>query len=1161
MHRWLYKCNQYFDIEDIDELDKLKLASYYLDGIALYWHQNFMRNIRNQRVSWGEYVEALCYRFGGQKDPMEDLIDLKQVGTIETYIHDFDVLWNKAGIGEKQALVIFLGGLELEIKNTVKMFEPKDLRQAFNLARLQENTLTHRQSSGYIPKHSPSSASHSFPSKTIPSPNITTTHPPPNITTSQVTTASNIPAVKVPSWPSSSQNSYTRTPNKPIKSIKNQEFEERRLKGLCFWCDDKFVPGHRCRNKRLYSLSVLDEEEENTEEEVQAEEIMPHISLNALEGTVGFHTMKVTGKTEKQTLHILVDSGSTHNFLTSSIASKLQSDLTSITPITVQAANGGKMSCESVCKGLKWKMQGVNFEADVFIMDLNNYDMVLGIQWLSLLGDILCNYKHLWMSFDWQGQRVLLRGENPIKFQAIKLEQLKGLLNNQKQLAVVHLCSLRVLDEEAYSLDSMTVASPQNLSKDPQITELMGDYQDLFQEPEGLPPSRSHDHFIPLKDGSQPINLRLYRYSGLQKDVLEKMIEEMLGTGIIRSSNSPFASPVVLVKKKDSTWWLCVDYRALNRLTIKDKYPIPVVEELLEELVGATIFSKIDLRSGYHQIRMGSGDEFKTAFRTHNGHYEFLVMPFGLTNAPVTFQSLMNEVFRVHLRKFILVFFDDILIYSKSSTAHYEHLRIVFKLLRIHQLVAKASKCSFGSEQVEYLGHIISKAGVATDPDKIKAILDWPLPRNLKQLRGFLGLTSYYRRFVKGYRSICKPLTQLLKKDAFGWNSEATTAFTLLKAVMTTPPVLSLPDLGKLFVVETDASMVGVGAVLMQEGHPIAYLSKALGLKQQAMSIYEKEMLAILHTVHKWRHYLWGKHFKIRTDHVSLKYLLDQKIITPMQHQWLVKLMGYDYEIEYRQGKENVAADALSRPVSHEIFAMVVSSVSSNIMAEITTSWQADPYLLSIIQDLQSTPDSHPHYSWVNGHLNRKGKIVVGRDLELHSKLISLYHSSTMGGHSGVTATAKRVGSLFYWKGQQKHIRQFIRECSTCQRNKHENIATPGLLQPLPVPHAPFIDISMDFVEGLPKSEGKDVIMVVVDRFSKYAHFMSLSHPFTASLVAKVFMDNIYKLHGLPASIVSDRDPIFLSRFWKELFTIQGVNLLYSSAYHPQTDGQTEIVN
>jgi hypothetical protein len=321
------------------------------------------------------------------------------------------------------------------------------------------------------------------------------------------------------------------------------------------------------------------------------------------------------------------------------------------------------------------------------------------------------------------------------------------------------------------------------------------------------------------------------------------------------------------------------------------------------------------------------------------------------------------------------------------------------------------------------------------------------------------------------------------------------------------------------------------------------------------MSVYEREMLAILQAVTKWKHYLWGRHFHIRTDHISLKYLLHQKLTTPAQHVWLVKLLGYDYDIEYKQGKENVPADALSRIPSTALSALTTSTISTTFMEEIVQSYNQDPIIQTLIQELQQSPASHPHYTWVNGHLNRKGKIVVGSNEELRGKIISMFHNSTVGGHSGMRVTAKSVGSLFYWRGQQKHIRQHVRECSVCQRNKHENVASPGLLQPLPIPYAPFIHISMDFVEGLPKSEGKDVILVVVDRFSKYAHCLALSHPYSAPKVAKLFMDNIYKLHGLPASVTSDRDPVFLSRFWKELFNIQGVDLHYSTAYHPQTDG------
>lgn len=499
----------------------------------------------------------------------------------------------------------------------------------------------------------------------------------------------------------------------------------------------------------------------------------------------------------------------------------------------------------------------------------------------------------------------------------------------------------------------------------------------MFQEPTGLPPVRALGHAIHLIPGATPVNCRPYRYSPLQKDEIEKQVSKMLAEGLITPSMSPFASPVLLVKKKDGSWRFCVDYRKLNDITIKNKFPLPIVDELLDELAGTAFFSKLDLRSGYHQIRLVEQDEYKTSFKTHNGHYQFKVMPFGLATAPGTFQCVMNFILAPHNRKFVLVFMDDILVFSKSWLEHLEHLSIMLSTLREHQLYANLSKCSFAQTKLEYLGHIISNKGVATDPAKTEAMVAWPVPTNLTELRGFLGLTGYYRKFVKGYEILAKPLTALLQKKTFQWTAEAQVAFEVLKEAMINTPVLALPDFSRQFTVKTDACATGIGAVLSQEGHPVAYYNKALSVANQQLSIYEKEFLAVIMAVDKWRQYLNRGLFIIKTDHQSLAHLNDQALTTDLQRKAMHKLVGLEFKIQYKKGVDNGAADTLSR-VGHLLTTQIVSQAQPLWLQEVLNSYEVDPEAQTLLQKLALSTEPVDGFSLQKGVITPAGRIWIG---------------------------------------------------------------------------------------------------------------------------------------------------------------------------------------
>lgn len=669
------------------------------------------------------------------------LIALKKLqqedGTVAAYEQVFDELLSEVDIPEAVAVNLFIGGLRPDIQQFVLTFAPTTLAKAACSARLQEATIQaihdHAPGLARYRKSSSGALTGSYgsgpKSATVLGPLSGSSSPAPKVSaqTSSKQSPSLSPFVSSPPTLSSAASNV-----RPTRQLPKRELDERRRKGLCYWCPEKYTPGHRCQDSHVFSL-VITEEEDQYEDAVGDVQPIVDGAINAIEGRENTYTLKLLGRIKHHQIIILLDTGSTHNILDISVAKRLNIKVQDQSPIRLAIADSRQVSVSKHCPDLTWEMGEIAFTSDFLVMKIGGYDAILGVQWLKTLGRFSMDMELHLFEFQSHGQLIQLHGLSSVN--SVSPEEVKVIreLLTANQLYLLHTSSQLQVD--------LTSQLPLSGNQPTALQGLLDQFIDVFAEPRGLPPVQKFDHAIPLID-DRPICCKPYRYGPVQKTEIEKQIQQMLDTGIIRESCSAFAAPVVLVQKKEGTWRFCVDYRKLNEATIKNKFPIPVIEELLDELTGANYFSKLDLRAGYHQIRMKEADIVKTAFRTHEGLYEFLVMPFGLTNAPATFQGLMNSVFKDLLRKFILVFFDDILIYSPTWEAHLQHLHTTLLTLRQHRLFAKASKCTFAATQLDYLGHIISGQGVKADPKKLEAIASWPEPTSLRELRGLLGLTG-----------------------------------------------------------------------------------------------------------------------------------------------------------------------------------------------------------------------------------------------------------------------------------------------------------------------------------------------------------------------------------------------------------------------------------
>lgn len=725
------------------------------------------------------------------------------------------------------------------------------------------------------------------------------------------------------------------------------------------------------------------------------------------------------------------------------------------------------------------------------------------------------------------------------------------------------------------------------------VPEVYHQLLDAFSKAQAdtLPPHRPFDLSIDLEDNKQPPFGPLYSLSEVELRALSTWLDENLAKGFIRPSTSPAGSPILFVRKKDGSLRLCVDYRGLNNVTIKNRYPLPLVPEALDRLRCAKIFTKLDLRSGYNLVRIKEGDEWKTAFRTRYGHFECLVMPFGLTNAPAAFQHLMNSVFRDLLDTKVLVYIDDILIFTETIDEHVTVVQEVLNRLIKNNLYCNPKKCEFHKTTISYLGFIITPDGISMEPAKVESIVSWPEPTSIKELQSFLGVANFYRRFIQGYSRIISPLTRLLKKDAvFKMQPDQLQAIQTLKQAFAGDVILKHFDPDKPCTLETDASDYAISGVLSQSVdnvlRPVAFYSRKLSPAECNYDIHDKELLAIVSCIKVWRHYLEtvNNPFTIITDHDSLRVFATSKVLTRRQARWSETINHLKYNIQFRPGAQNKVADALSRRPDYaegrkasqqlgqvilrplEVFAnitghAVIPSLQTDLADALRFHLDQDPDTRLIIEDLNRDASTRSEFTLDNGLLLHHDMIYVPDCEELKVKLLAQAHDSPIAGHFGQAKTFEILSRNYTWPGMRAFVKQYVLECDSCQRNKPTHHKKHGLLHPLPIPSKPWSSLSMDHIVDLPPSSGFNCILVVVDRLTKEAHFIATRKSDTSKHLATQFKDNIFRLHGLPSDIVSDRGTTFTSRWWNDFLAMLSIKPNLSTAFHPESDGQTERTN
>ncbi|GKB66521.1 putative reverse transcriptase domain-containing protein [Tanacetum coccineum] len=765
--------------------------------------------------------------------------------------------------------------------------------------------------------------------------------------------------------------------------------------------------------------------------------------------------------------YILFDTSADRSFVSTTFSSQID-----ITPTTldhyydVELADKKIIGINTIIRGCTLNFLNHPFNIDLMPIELGSFDVIIGMDWLAKYQVVIVCAEKI-IRIPWGNETLIVRGDgsdrgNEARLNIISCTKMQKYMLKGCHVFLAHVTTKKTEDKsEGKRLEDVSIVR---------------DFPKVF--PEDL-------------SARTP-----YRLAPSEMKELSDQLQELSDKGFIRPSSSPWGDPVLFVKKKDGSFRMCIEYRELNMLTVKNRYPLPRIDNLFDQLQGSSIYSKIDLRSGYHQLRVCEEDIPKTAFRTRYGHYEFQVMPFGLTNASAVFMDLMNRVCKPYLDKFVIVFIDNILIYSRNKKEHKKFLKAILELLKKEELYAKFLKCEF-----------------------------W-IPKGDKK--------------------------------------EST--FQLIKQKLCSALILAVPEGGDDFVVYYDASHKGLGVVLMQREKVIAYASRQLKIHEKNYTTHDLELGSVVFALKIWRHYLYGTKCTVFTDHKSLQHILDQKELNMRQRRWLELLSDYDCEIRYHPGKANVVADALSRkernkPLRVRALVMTIGLnlpkqiLEAQIEAHKPENFKKEDVRGMIRKDIPKEK-LKPR---ADGTLCLNGRSWLPCYGDLRTVIMHESHKSKYSIHPGSDKMYQDMKKLYWWPNMKADIATYVRKCLTCAKVKAEHQRPSGLLVQPEIPQWKWDNITMDFVTKLPKSsQGYDTIWVIVDRLTKSAIFLPMRETDPMERLARMYLKEVVTRHGIPVSIICDRDPRFASNFWRSLQKALGTNLDMSTAYHPQTDGQSE---